>query len=110
MDCHLSLNFVQIDSLRWYYDLLLRWNRVLNLTPITDGREAVQRHYCESLFVGTVLPPTELRIVDIGSGAGFPGFPLAVLRPDCSITLVESHQRKAVFLREASRGATNLRV
>jgi len=47
---------------------------------------------------------------DIGSGAGFPGFPVAVLRPECSVTLIESHQRKAVFLREASRNLLNVRV
>jgi 16S rRNA (guanine527-N7)-methyltransferase len=72
--------------------------------------EAVERHYCESLFLGAHLPPGCLRIADIGSGAGFPGFPVAVLRPDCSVTLIESHQRKAVFLREASRKLPNVRV
>jgi len=46
----------------------------------------------------------------VGSGAGFPGFPVAVLRPECSVTLIESHQRKAVFLREASRKVPNVRV
>jgi 16S rRNA (guanine527-N7)-methyltransferase len=72
--------------------------------------EAVERHYCESLFLGTHLPQDPLRIADIGSGAGFPGFPVAVLRPDCLVTLIESHQRKAVFLREASRNLPNVRV
>jgi hypothetical protein len=48
--------------------------------------------------------------VDVGSGAGFPGFPVAILRPDCSVTLVESHQRKAVFLREAARKIGNVKV
>jgi 16S rRNA (guanine527-N7)-methyltransferase len=72
--------------------------------------EAVERHYCESLFLGTHLPQGSLRIADIGSGAGFPGLPTAVLRPDCSVTLIESHQRKAVFLREAGRNLPNIRV
>jgi 16S rRNA (guanine(527)-N(7))-methyltransferase RsmG len=72
--------------------------------------EAVERHYCESLFLGVHLPAGELRVVDIGSGAGFPGFPVAVLRPDLRVALVESHQRKAVFLREASRKIGNVRV
>jgi 16S rRNA (guanine527-N7)-methyltransferase len=72
--------------------------------------EAVERHYCESLFLGAHLPQGNLRIADIGSGAGFPGFPVAVLRPDCSVSLIESHQRKAVFLREASRNLPNVRV
>ena len=100
----------QVEALETHYQLLLRWNRTLNLTSIKRMEEAVERHYCESLFLGTHLPQGRLRIADIGSGAGFPGFPVAVLRPDCSVTLIESHQRKAVFLREASRNLPNVRV
>jgi 16S rRNA (guanine527-N7)-methyltransferase len=100
----------QVEALEAHYQLLLRWNRTLNLTSIKRMEEAVERHYCESLFLGTHLPQGRLRIADIGSGAGFPGFPVAVLRPDCSVTLIESHQRKAVFLREASRNLPNVRV
>ena len=100
----------QVEALETHYQLLLRWNRTLNLTSIKRMEEAVERHYCESLFLGAHLPQGHLRIADIGSGAGFPGFPVAVLRPDCSVTLIESHQRKAVFLREASRNLPNVRV
>ena len=100
----------QVEALGAHYQLLLRWNRTLNLTSIKRMEEAVERHYCESLFLGTHLPQGPLRIADIGSGAGFPGFPVAVLRPDCSVTLIESHQRKAVFLREACRKLPNVRV
>jgi 16S rRNA (guanine527-N7)-methyltransferase len=81
----------QVEALEAHYRLLLRWNRTLNLTSIRKIEEAVERHYCESLFLGTHLPQDLLRIADIGSGAGFPGFPVAVLRPDCSVTLIESH-------------------
>ena len=105
-----ELSARQFASLEAHYRLLLRWNQTLNLTTVTVLEEAVERHYCESLFLGSKLPPEPLTIADIGSGAGFPGFPVAVLRPDCSVTLVESHQRKAVFLREASRGLANIRV
>jgi 16S rRNA (guanine527-N7)-methyltransferase len=90
--------------------LLLRWNKTLNLTTITSLEDAVERHYCESLFLGAHLPAGGMRVVDVGSGAGFPGFPVAILRPDCTVALVESHQRKAVFLREASRKVGNVRV
>jgi 16S rRNA (guanine527-N7)-methyltransferase len=100
----------QMEALETHYQLLLRWNRTLNLTSIKRMEEAVERHYCESLFLGTHLPQGHLRIADIGSGAGFPGFPVAVLRPDCSVTMIEAHQRKAVFLREASRNLPNVRV
>jgi 16S rRNA (guanine527-N7)-methyltransferase len=100
----------QVEALETHYQLLLRWNRAVNLTSIKGMEEAVERHYCESLFLGAHLPQGPLRIADIGSGAGFPGFPVAVLRPDCSVSLIESHQRKAVFLREASRNLPNVRV
>ncbi len=105
-----ELSLGQVEALEVHYQLLLRWNRTMNLTSIKRMEEAVERHYCESLFLGTHLPEGRLRIADIGSGAGFPGFPVAVLRPDCSITLIESHQRKAVFLREVSRNLPNVRV
>jgi 16S rRNA (guanine527-N7)-methyltransferase len=100
----------QVAALEAHYQLLLRWNRVLNLTRIQNLEEAVERHYGESLFLAAHLPPGSLRIADIGSGAGFPGFPVAIARPDCHVTLVESHQRKAVFLREATRSIGNVQV
>ena len=104
------LSSAQLDALQAHYELLVRWNRVLNLTRIGDAREAAERHYAEALFVASRLPGGRLRIADVGSGAGFPGFPVAVARPDCTVTLIESHQRKAVFLRESSRAVKNVRV
>jgi len=100
----------QLDLLEAHFNLLARWNARLNLTRIDSIEEAVRFHYCESLFVATKLPPGPLTIVDVGSGAGFPGIPIAVLRPECSVTLVESHRRKSVFLREATRHLTNVSV
>jgi len=106
----LSLSKEQLVGLSYHFEELLRWNRRINLTSITDPEEVVQRHYCESLFLASRLPTGKLRIIDVGSGAGFPGFPVAVLRPDCEITLVEAHQRKAVFLRHVSRELQNVKV
>jgi 16S rRNA (guanine527-N7)-methyltransferase len=105
-----SLTEYQLGLLEQHYHLLCNWNKRLNLTRIRGVREAVQFHYCESLFLGQWLPKGKLRIADVGSGAGFPGIPLAVLRPDCNVDLIESHQRKAAFLREASRQLPNLNV
>jgi 16S rRNA (guanine527-N7)-methyltransferase len=105
-----ALTVEQEAALEAHLDLLMRWNQKLNLTSIRNREEAIERHYCESLFLGSRLPAGVLRIADVGSGAGFPGFPVAVLRPECSVTLIESHQRKAVFLREASRTLPNLRI
>ena len=110
LDGIVALSAAQIALLEAHYELLKRWNQVLNLTRIEDVAEAVERHYCESLFLGAHLPAGPIRIADIGSGGGFPGLPVAILRPECSVSLVESHQRKAVFLKEASRGLANVRV
>ncbi len=92
-----SLTTDQIDALEAHYKLLTQWNARLNLTRIESVEDAVRVHYCESLFVGTKLPSGPLRIVDVGTGAGFPGIPIAILRPECTLTLVESHQRKSGF-------------
>jgi 16S rRNA (guanine527-N7)-methyltransferase len=95
-----------LEPLEAHRRLLEKWNRTLNLTRITD----LERNYGESIFLAGHLPPGPLRICDIGSGAGFPGFPVGIIRPDCQVTLIESHQRKAVFLKEACRGHANFRV
>jgi 16S rRNA (guanine(527)-N(7))-methyltransferase RsmG len=101
----------QAAFLERHYELMCRWNRVLNLTRVEALEEAVERHYCESLFLSERLPATAgERVADVGSGAGFPGIPLAVARPELAVTLIESHQRKAVFLQEATRGFGNVRV
>jgi 16S rRNA (guanine527-N7)-methyltransferase len=105
-----ELTDLQLDQLDRHYQLLVLWNRRLNLTRIDDLLEVVRFHYCESLFVSSVLPPSPLKIADLGSGAGFPGIPLSIIRPDCKVVLVESDQRKAVFLREASRELGNVEV
>jgi 16S rRNA (guanine527-N7)-methyltransferase len=100
----------QIERLREHYELLRRWNRVLNLTSIRTVEEAVERHYCESIFLAGHLPAGPISVADVGSGAGFPGIPVAIVRAECAVALIESHQRKAVFLREATRGLANVRV
>ena len=105
-----NVSAAQVQQLYSHYQLLVRWNRVLNLTSIVNVEEMVVRHYCESLFLGLHLPLEPVSVLDVGSGAGFPGIPMAILRPDCRFTLAESHQRKAVFLREASRALGNVRV
>jgi 16S rRNA (guanine(527)-N(7))-methyltransferase RsmG len=105
-----TLSATQLGQLDQHYELMLRWNRVINLTRIERVEEAVDRHYAESLFLGANLPAGPIRIADVGSGAGFPGFPIAILRPESRVTLIESHQRKAVFLKEACRGLPNIGI
>jgi 16S rRNA (guanine527-N7)-methyltransferase len=93
-------------QLSLYLDLLLKWNARTNLTAIRDPEEIVRRHFGESLFTAQHLgmpesPPDTL--LDLGSGAGFPGLPIALLRPEIHVTLAESQNKKATFLREAVR-------
>ena len=95
-------------QLSTYLDLLLKWNARTNLTAIRDPEEIVRRHFGESLFAARHLNPTTpdpgpMTLPDFGSGAGFPGLPIALLRPHLQVTLAESQNKKAAFLREAVR-------
>jgi 16S rRNA (guanine527-N7)-methyltransferase len=105
-----DLSDQQLAVLERHYALLQAWNRRMNLTALEDLARIIRFHYCESLYLGKLLPPGTLRIVDVGSGAGFPGLPIAVLRPECQVTLLEPNRRKTVFLREASHGINNIEV
>ncbi len=105
-----SLDDREVSLLAAHFGLFEKWNRILNLSSVRDLETVVVRHYCESLFLAVNLPPGVQRLIDLGSGAGFPGFPVAVARPECTVVLVESHQRKAAFLKEATRGLPNVRV
>lgn len=100
----------EIEKLFCHFDLLRRWNARLNLTAIRDEVEMVERHFCESIFLARHVPRETRTVFDIGSGGGFPGIPLAVLRPEIRVTLIESHQRKAVFLKEATRALPNVEI
>jgi 16S rRNA (guanine527-N7)-methyltransferase len=106
----LHLDSQQINLLCRHFELLLRWNQKINLTSVRKSGDVIEVHYCESLFLATQLPSEPHTCVDYGSGAGFPGVPIAVSRPSWQVSLVEAHQRKAAFLRESARGMGNVRV
>jgi 16S rRNA (guanine527-N7)-methyltransferase len=106
----LRLTDDQVATLYHHYTLLEQWNKKISLTSVKPGVETVVRHYCESLFFAAHLDTRAASVVDVGSGAGFPGVPIAILKPDCKVSLVESNQRKAVFLREATRSLPNVSV
>ena len=91
-----------MPRLSTYLDLLLKWNARTNLTAIRDPEEIVRRHFGESLFAGQHIGPCET-LLDLGSGAGFPGLPIALLHPEIPVTLAESQNKKATFLREVVR-------
>lgn len=99
----------QIASLVEHHSLLVRWNERMNLTRVTDPGAAARRHYGEAAFLHRELPDAE-SFVDVGSGAGFPGVPVAVLRPGTAMSLVESTRKKAAFLKEVTHGMPNVDV
>jgi len=98
-EAHASL----LSQLSLYLDLLLKWNARTNLTAIRDPEEIVRRHFGESLFAARHLNPKTATLLDFGSGAGFPGLPIALYHPEIAVTLAESQNKKATFLREAIR-------
>jgi len=116
---HLLEPFIELDETRLraistYIDLLLKWNARINLTAIREPGEIVQRHFGESLFAARHLLEQKLpeTAIDLGSGAGFPGVPFALLAPEVHVTLIESQQKKATFLKELVHvlGLKNVKV
>jgi 16S rRNA (guanine527-N7)-methyltransferase len=102
----------QVVLIQQYIKILLRWNDKLNLTAIRNPLEILYRHFCESMFGVSAIPVEKCRIADIGSGPGFPGIPLKILRPEWELILVESNIKKGTFLAEVVRelGLTGARV
>jgi 16S rRNA (guanine527-N7)-methyltransferase len=96
-----TLGASQVDSLVTHYKMLSRWNRRINLTRIVEPVDAARLHYGESLWGGQFISGARV-MIDIGSGAGFPGIVLAVVNPDLQVTALEVNQKKAVFLNEAA--------
>ncbi|HET7104970.1 MAG TPA: 16S rRNA (guanine(527)-N(7))-methyltransferase RsmG [Terracidiphilus sp.] len=86
-----------------YLSLLLRWNARINLTAVRDADGIVSRHFVESIACAHALPAGIATLLDLGSGAGFPGIPIGLCRPEIQVTLAESQNRKAAFLHEAIR-------
>jgi 16S rRNA (guanine527-N7)-methyltransferase len=129
------LNESQLSNISTYIDILIRWNARINLTAVRHPDEIVTRHFGESLFAASHLfpgragaPPSSPgapplsrslrqggdvaadshpeRLIDIGSGAGFPGLPIKLWEPEVHLTLIESNHKKATFLREVIRALT----
>ncbi len=86
-----------------YLALLLKWNARTNLTAIRDPRDIVLRHFADSLLCSQYVDASTHTLLDFGSGAGFPGVPIALARPQLRVTLAESQNRKAAFLQEVVR-------
>lgn len=99
-----ALTVEQINSSFIYLAELKKWNRKINLTAITEDREMVIKHVLDSLsYLRGFTPAPGLRLLDMGSGAGFPALPLKIALPEIAVTLVESAKKKASFLRHIMR-------
>jgi 16S rRNA (guanine527-N7)-methyltransferase len=111
----LALSDQQLNLISMYIDILLKWNQRINLTAVRTPEEIMTRHFGESLFAAQQLFPSSRAsaqrdvasnvstMVDVGSGAGFPGLPVKIWAPEIRLTLIESNQKKATFLREVVR-------
>lgn len=90
----------QVSSLATYYRELERWNQKINLTATSDPREVAIKHFLDSLLFGQALEERAgVSLLDVGSGAGFPGLPLKILAPELHVTLLEPNEKKTSFLR-----------
>ena len=97
------LTAAQTDAFISYLSLILRWNVRTNLTAVRDEESILSRHFLECIACARALPLSVKRLLDFGSGAGLPGIPIALCRPEIAVTLAESQGKKAAFLQEVGR-------
>ena len=104
-----ALNAAQLEQVSAYLDLLLKWNAKMNLTAVRAPEEIITRHFGESFSAAALLlggaNSKTASVIDLGSGAGFPGLPIAIYAPKSRVTLIESQNKKATFLKEVVRSA-----
>lgn len=110
---HINLNDTKCKQLLDYYHLLIEWNKKINLTSITDYEEVVIKHFIDSLsIVYSIDLNGEFSLVDVGSGAGFPGIPLKIVFPSLNVTLIDSLDKRIRFLNTVidSLNLTNIKA
>lgn len=97
----LGFNFSveQLEKFYKYMNLLIEWNEKMNLTAITEPNDIILKHFIDSITINKYIE-NSVKVVDVGTGAGFPGIPLSIIRPDLQITLVDSLNKRLIFLQE----------
>ena len=108
----ISLDERQLRLLAAYEEEILKWNRIVSLVAVQSPRDLPVKHFLDSLTVLPLLPTPGIRLLDIGTGAGFPGLPLKIARPDIDLYLLEASRKKVSFLKEIIRilGLTDVTV
>jgi 16S rRNA (guanine(527)-N(7))-methyltransferase GidB len=100
----ISLEQKQIEQFLKYYELLIEWNKVMNLTGITEFEEVIVKHFLDSLAIVKVIDINKVKkIIDIGTGAGFPGIPLKIVFPHLEVVLLDSLKKRITFLDEVTK-------
>lgn len=96
----IEISDLQLEQFLSFYELLIEKNKVMNLTAITDFREVISKHFVDSLALARVYSLKDESVIDIGTGAGFPGIPLKIIYPDINLTLFDSLKKRLNFLDE----------
>ena len=96
-----ELNEKQLSQFQKYYEMLIEWNEKINLTAITEFEEVLKKHFLDSISIGRLISQNEeISILDIGTGAGFPGIPIKIAFPGIKVTLLDSLNKRVNFLNE----------
>ena len=100
----LGFNFSveQLEKFYKYMNLLIEWNEKMNLTAITEPNDIILKHFIDSITINKYIE-NSVKVVDVGTGAGFPGIPLSIIRPDLQITVVDSLNKRLMFLQEIKK-------
>lgn len=109
----ITLTDDQIEKLRIYYELLVEWNEKMNLTALTEPEDVALKHFCDSILLLSYADVKEgSSLIDVGTGAGFPSVPIKIVRPDIKLCLLDSLNKRLIFLQEVvdKLGLENVKI